>query len=123
MNLKPLALALFAFSTTGVASAQQIMPNGTYVPAPQTGTVIQPATYTSPMAVEGTTYTMPQTTTYTQPGMMTGGMTSGTTQYFPSSMPGSTVLNGTTRVVTNAGTTVVSGTRRAIRRGLGIFRR
>ncbi len=112
MKLKPLAFALFALGTTSVASAQQIMPDGRYVPAPQAGTVTEPATYTSPMFMDGTTYTMPQAMT-----------TTGTTQYFPSTMPGATVMNGTTTAVRNVGTTVVSGTRRTVRRGLGIFRR
>ena len=111
MNLKTLALALFAFSTTGVASAQQIMPDGRYAPTPQSGTVIQPATYSTPAMSGTTTYAMPGTAMATQPGVMT----TGTTQYFPSTMPGATVLNGTTRFVSNAGTTVVSGTRRAVR--------
>ena len=110
MNLKPLALALFALGTTGVASAQQITPDGRYVPAAPGTTVIQPAAYATPSM----TTTMPGTMTYAQPGTM---------QVFPSSMPGSTVLNGTTTAVRNVGTTVVSGTRRTVRRGLGIFRR
>ena len=110
MNLKPLALTLFAVSTGSVASAQQIMPDGHYVPAAPSTTVVQPATDTTPSM----SMTTPQTMTYSQPS---------TVQYFPSSMPGSTVMNGTTTAVRNVGTTVVSGTRRTVRRGLGIFRR
>ena len=81
------------------------------------GTVIQPPAYTTPYNGT-TTYTMPATeTTYsTMPAY-------GSSQFFPTSMPGSTVLNGTTTAVRSVGTTVVTGTRRTVRRGLGIFRR
>ena len=134
MKLNTLAAAFAGLlALAGTAPAQQILPDGRYVPAPQNGTVIQPATYTTPQMMNGTviqpmSYTSPQmmngTTTYTMPdGTTTGGMTYGSSQYFPSSMPGATIVNGTTTAVRNVGTTVVTGTRRTIRRGLGIFRR
>ena len=134
MKLNTLAVAFASLlALTGVTSAQEIMPDGRYAPAPQPGTVVQPATYTTPQTMSGTvvqpmSYTTPQmmngTTTYTMPyGTTTNGMTYGSNQYFPSSMPGATVLNGTTTAVRNTGTAVVSTTRRAARRGLGIFRR
>lgn len=110
MKLNALAATVVGLALSGTASAQTIQPNGQYTPAPQamSGTVVQPATYATP-------YT--GTTTYsTTPAY-------GSNQFFPTSMPGSTVLNGTTSALTNTGATVVTGTRRVVRRGLGIFRR
>ena len=131
MKLLTLAAAFAGLLTlTGSVSAQTITPDGHYVPAPQNGGVIMPATYTTPQTMNGSyvqpmSYTVPQTmgtTTYMMPST-TYGMANGQTQLFPTSLPGSTVLNGTTTAFRNVGTTVVTGTRRVARRGLGIFRR
>lgn len=130
MKLNTLAAAFAGLlALAGSAPAQTITPDGRYVPAPQNGTVIMPATYTTPQTMNGVTvqpmsYTVPQTTTGTTTYIMpSNGMTSSSGQFFPSTMPGATVLNGTTTAVRTVGTTVVTGTRRTIRRGLGIFRR
>ena len=131
MKLLTLAAALAGLLTlSGNVSAQTITPDGRYTPAPQDGTVIMPATYTTPQMMNGSyvqpmSYTVPQTmgtTTYAMPST-TYAMSNGQSQFFPSNLPGSTVLNGTTTAFRNVGTTVVTGTRRAARRGLGIFRR
>ncbi len=110
MKLNALAATVVGLALAGTVSAQTIQPNGQYTPAPQpmTGTVIQPATYSMPSTGTTTYSTMPAY---------------GSNQFFRTSMPGSTILNGTTSVLTNTGTTVVTGTRRVVRRGLGIFRR
>lgn len=113
MKLNALAATVVGLALSGTVSAQTIQPNGQYTPAPQSGT-IPPATAPTPQPMSGTVI---QPTTYsTMPAY-------GSNQFFPTSMPGSTVLNGTTSVVTNTGATVVTGTRRVVRRGLGIFRR
>ena len=127
MKLNALAATVVGLALAGTATAQTIQPNGQYTPAPQpmTGTVIQPATYTVPSTGTTTYSTMPAygTTYSTVPQPMSNGMAYGSNQFFPTSMPGSTILNGTTSVLTNTGATVVTGTRRVVRRGLGIFRR
>ncbi len=123
MKLNALAATVVGLALSGTVSAQTIQPNGQYTPAPQSGS-IPPPTATTPQPMSGTviqptTYSTPYngTTTYsTMPAY-------GSNQFFPTSMPGSTVLNGTTSVLTNTGATVVTGTRRVVRRGLGIFRR
>jgi len=99
-------------------------------------TVIEGAT-----ATDASGNVVPQATTSYQPGVMSGGTTTysevpgygattysmtpsyGSSQYLPGSMPGATLLNGTTTAVTNVGTAAVTGTRRVVRRGLGLFRR
>ena len=110
MKLNALAATVVGLALSGTVSAQTIQPNGQYTPAPQpmSGTVIQPAAYSTPYTGTTTYSTMP---------------VYGSNQFFPTSMPGSTVMNGTTSAVRNVGTTVVTGTRRTVRRGLGIFRR
>ena len=123
MTLNALAATVFGLALSGTVSAQTILSNGQYTPGPQTSTM-QPATSTTPQPMSGsviqpTPYTTPYngTTTYsTMPGY-------GSNQFFPTSMPGSTILTGTTSAATNTGATVVTGTRRVVRRGLGIFRR
>ena len=119
MTLNALAATVFGLALSGTVSAQTILSNGQYTPGPQTSTM-QPATSTTPQPMSGTVIQPTPyngTTTYsTMPGY-------GSNQFFPTSVPGSTVLNGTTSAATNTGATVVTGTRRVVRRGLGIFRR
>lgn len=122
---------------SGSASAQTITPDGHYFPAPQNGTVVMPATDAAPQTVYGTSiqqmsYVVPQmmsTTTYSMPSTTystsstVSGVSYGSNEFFPSNLPGATILNGTTGTVRNVGTVVVTGTRRAVRRSLGILRR